>query len=182
MPTRNIFLDTNILIDYIVPARRNMYTCSVELVENVKNGQFSAWIVDYALAEALGFLKEEREKRIGTHQIPRETLSSHEIEIMVGLTDRIRKIPNLNIFAPTSIQQSEIFDKVKTVCVQATDALVLLSLLELAKKIPDITLVTRDERLRVRGGKLVQTMHPISCLNSCPKGCTSSSSCKHKKP
>jgi hypothetical protein len=181
MPIPNIFLDTNIIADCVVPLRRAKYACSYELVQKVEKGQFKAWSVDYALSETLGILKGEKEERIGTKDISRETLSAYDVTQMVSVIDEFRKTNNFEVFAPEHIPQAEIFDKVKSICVQATDALVLLSVLHLKKKLPNIVLVTRDDKLLVRGKKLVSTAHPIDFLPSCPTKCDSKSICRHRK-
>lgn len=181
MPISNIFLDTNIILDYIVPSRRRDYACSCELIAKIKNGDFKAWTADYALSETLGRLKEKREERIGVKDVLRETLSSHEIGEMVRIIEEFRKTPNFEVFAPTPVQQDEIFAKVRNVCVQASDALVLLSVLELKKKLGDVVLVTRDSKLLVRSKNLIQTAHPIDLIDSCPSNCRSMSTCTYRR-
>ena len=177
-----LFLDTNIILDFIIPSRKGRFACSVELIENIKNGNFEAWTGEYALSETLGQLKAEKEVRMGTQQLPRETVSRFDISQMVAIIENVKKIPHLTIFVSPSITQSDIFNQVQTTCVQATDAMVLLSVLELVKKIQKVTLVTRDERLGVRGSKLVATAHPVNFLAHCPRTCLSLSVCKYRKP
>jgi len=181
MSVSNLFLDTNIILDYIIPLRRDEYACSYELIEKVKKGDFKAWTVDYALSETLGMLKEKREERIGVKDILRETLSTHEISQMVRIIEEFRKTPNFEVFAPEPVSQEEIFKKVQNICVQATDALVLLSVLNLKEKLGNVILVTRDDKLLVRGKRLISTAHPIELIESCPTNCTSKSMCKYHK-
>ena len=181
MSIANLFLDTNIIVDYIIPYRQKQFPCSVKIIEEIKNGNFEAWTVDYALSETLGNLKSEKEKQMGTIKTWRETISKYDMMKMVAIIDKIKKIPHLTIFNPKPIPQSDIFDKVQNVCVQATDALILLSILELSKKIKNVTLITRDDRLRVRGGKIVPTAHPIDFLKSCPRPCSTSYTCSKRK-
>jgi len=181
MQIKNLFLDTNIIADCIVPSRRVKYACSYELVENVKKGNFKAWSVDYTLSETLGILKEEKEEKIGVKNVLRETLSAYDVTQMTNIIEQFRKTDNFEVFVPAPFPQTEIFDKVKNICVQATDALVLLSVLHLKRKLPNIILVTRDDKLLVRGKKAVTTAHPIDFLQSCPINCISKSTCKHRK-
>lgn len=181
MPISDLFLDTNTIIDYVIPSRREQFACSYELIEKVRNGDFRAWTVDYTLSETLGRLKEKREERIGVKHILRETLSSHEISQLVQIVEEFRKTPNFEVFIPKPIPQEEIFDKVRNICVQAADALVLLSALYLKETIGDLTLVTRDEKLLVRGKHLIKTAHPIELIDTCPTNCRSTSTCRHHK-
>jgi predicted nucleic acid-binding protein len=178
MAVPNIFLDTNIIVDYIVPSERIKYACSQELLERVRKGDFKAWSADYTLSETLGELKKRKEEQKGVKDILRETLSAFEIEQMAKIIEEFRKTPNLEVFEPKPTTQEKIFDKVKTVCVQATDALVLLSVLDLREKLNDIILTTRDGKLLVRAKRLVRTAHPIELIGSCPTGCTSKYECK----
>jgi len=98
LPTLNLFLDTNIIVDYIIPSERAKYGCSQKLVEKIGKGDFKAWSADYALSETLGKLKENREKSLGVRGILRETLSTHEIEEMTRIIETFRKTPNFEIF------------------------------------------------------------------------------------
>lgn len=181
LPIPNLFLDTNIILDYILPSRRAEWACSFKLIENVKLGGFKAWSADYALSETLGELKRAREERIGVSHLFKEVLSQHEISQMIKIVNEFRKTPNFRVFKPDPISQEEIFDKVKELCVQATDALVLLSALGLEEKLGNTILVTRDDRLLARGKKLVPTAHPRDLVGSCPTNCTNKSICRHYK-
>jgi predicted nucleic acid-binding protein len=175
----NVFLDTNIIVDFIVPSERAKYACSVKLIEKIGKGDFKAWSADYALSETLGKLKQNREESIGVKDVPRETLSTYEIEQMTKIIEEFKKTPNFEVFEVEPIRQMEVFDKVKTICVQATDALVILSVLSLKKKLGDITLVTRDGKLLMRGKRLIKTAHPIELVGTCPLDCGSRFTCKH---
>lgn len=181
MPVSNIFLDTNIILDYIIPSKRTEYACSCELIERVKKGDFKAWSADYALSETLGRLKERREEKLGLKDVLRETLSTHEIDQMVKIIEEFRKTPNFDIFEPEPVLQEEIFNRVKSICVQATDALVLLSALNLKAKLGDIVLVTRDKKLLERGKRMIKTAHPIELVGSCPSSCRSRSICRYHR-
>lgn len=175
------FLDTNIIIDYIIPSERAKYACSYELLERVKKGDFKAWSADYTLSETLGELKKRKEEKNGVKDVLRETLSTFEIERMTRIIEEFRKTPNLEIFEPKQTSQEKIFDKVKTVCIQATDALVLLSVLDLREKFGNIILATRDGKLLVRAKRLIQTAHPVDLIGSCPSNCISKYECKFHK-
>lgn len=181
MPISNIFLDTNIILDYIVPSRRQKYACSYELIEKVRNGSFKAWTVNYALSETLGRLKEKREERIGVKNLSRQTLSAYEISQIVQIIEQFRKTPNFEVFVPEPISQKDIFDKVQNICVQATDALVILSVLNLKEKLGNVTLVTRDRKLLIRSKRLIQTAHPIELIGSCPANCQSKFTCSYHR-
>jgi predicted nucleic acid-binding protein len=182
LKTQNLFLDTNIIVDYIIPHRRTEYACSYELVERIKKGKFKGWSTDYALAETLGNLKKEREISLQKAYVLKEVVTPYEVAGMVKIIQNLTQASNFNVFAPTPIPQVAIFNEVKDVCVQATDAFVLLSVIELRKKLPDVVLVTRDERLLVRGSKEIPTSHPIGFMTSCPSNCKSKLTCKHQKP
>ncbi len=182
LKTQNLFLDTNVIADYIVPHRRTEYACSCELVERIKKGHFKGWSADYALAETLGILKKEREISLQKGHILKEVVTPYEVTGMVKIIQNLTQASNFAVFLPSSISQVAIFDEVKNVCVQATDALVLLSVIELRKKLSDVVLVTRDDRLLVRGAKEVHTSHPIGFLGSCPSNCKSKPTCKYRKP
>lgn len=175
-------MDTNIILDYIIPSRKRDFPCSVELIKRISNGDFEAWTADYTLSETLGQLKAEKEFQMGTQKNPKETVSRFDISQMVAIIENVKKIPHLTIFSPSPISQPDIFAQVQNTCVQATDALVLLSVMELSKKIQSVLLVTRDERLGVRGSKVVKTVHPVQLLHHCPKTCGSLNICKYKTP
>jgi predicted nucleic acid-binding protein len=181
MSAQNLFLDTNIIIDYIVPSRRTEYACSYALIEKVKNGDFKAWAADYAMAETLGRLKESLEERRKISYIWKEVLTTYDVEQMVKIIDEFRKTPNFEVFRPDPISQRDIFDKVRSICVQATDALILLSVLNLKEKLSNVTLITRDNKFLIRARRLVPTAHPIHLVKSCPTNCTSKSICKHRR-
>lgn len=185
MACTNLFLDTMVIADCIIPFRRTKFACSFELMENVRKGQqhFKAWSADYSLSEALGILKEAREERLGLKYIDKQVLSTYEIAQMVSIIDEFRKTPNFEVFEPEPIPQKEIFEKVEHVCVQAKDALVLLSALSLRSKpaTANAVLVTRDDRLLVRAGKITDTAYPIDFLPSCPSICASHLNCRHRK-
>jgi len=181
MTLSNVFLDTNIILDYMLPSERTKHACSYELIEKVRRGYFKAWSADYALAETLGELKKKREEKIGVEHVLEETLSTYEIQQMIKVIEEFRKTPNFEVFKPEQISQEEIFDKVKNICIQSTDALVLLSVLKLKEKLGNITLATRDEKLLIRGKRLVQTAHPIELVRSCPINCSSKPTCKYRK-
>jgi hypothetical protein len=147
----------------------------------VKKGEFKAWSADYTLSEALGELKRRKEEKNGTKDVLRETLSNYEIEQMTRIIGEFRKTPNFEIFEPKPTPQEKIFNEVKTVCVQATDALVLLSVLDLREKLGGIILVTRDGKLLVRAKRLIRTAHPAELVGLCPSTCISRYGCKHHK-
>jgi hypothetical protein len=73
-----IFLDTEILLDYILPSRRDLYKCSCLLIDEIAKGNFKAWSVDYVLSEILGNLKGEREIKNRASHILSETLTEPE--------------------------------------------------------------------------------------------------------
>jgi len=179
MPSPNLFLDTNIILDYVLFSGGAKYACSYELVERIRKGEYEAYTADYTLAETLGELKAKREEKIGVKDIPKETLSQHEIGRMVTMIEEFRKTPHFEVFEPEPVAQEQIFDKVKSVCVQSTDALVLLSALDLKKRLGNLILVTRDEKLLARGKRLIETAHPMELVGACPPSCLSKENCRH---
>jgi hypothetical protein len=88
-------------------------------------------------------------------------------------------IPNLKILKTSNIDQEKIFQTLQNICIEATDALVLLSADELGKQVNPIELVTDDNRLLIRGSQLVKTSHPSKYLQKCPTSCPNK--CRHFK-
>jgi len=186
MPCQNLFIDTNVIVDCIIPFRRTKYACSLKLMEKVgevEQRDFRAWSTDYSLSEALGTLKDAKEERLGLKYIDKQVLSTYDIAQMVIIIDEFRKTPHFEVFEPEPIQQKEIFEKVKHVCIQAKDALVLLSALTLKNKpaTANSVLVTRDDRLLIRASRVTDTAHPVDFLDACPLTCTSRSNCTYRK-
>lgn len=181
MSLPNLFLDANIFLDCINPWRRQSFCCSNILMERIKNRYYNAWTADYILSETLGRLKGDKERELGLTHIHRQRLTRHEIDQMARIVYEFKDIPNLEVFEPEHITQEEIFDKVKTVCVQAKDALVLLSALNLRNNVSNVTLVTRDDRLIYRGRVLIDVAHPSKYVDSCPQECRSITTCNYRK-
>jgi len=182
MSIQNIFLDAEILLDFILPTRRNQYKCSCQLVEEIGKGNFKAWSADYVLSEILGKLKGEQEEKNRTQRILRETLTEYEKGAIQKIVWDVKNIPNFKIFEPTNpITQQLIYETVRKLCIQTKDALVLLTALDAKNKLKDIELVTRDNKLLVRGKKEIATAHPSKFITNCPKDCQSYSSCRYRK-
>jgi len=183
MPVSNLFLDSSILLDNIIPRRRKQHSCSCKLIEEIRThkDRFNAWTADFNLSETLGQLKNEKEVEEGKSYSPYELLTPHQIGKMVEIIEAFTQVENIEIFKPKPILQEELFEKVKNLCIQAKDALVLASALYLKKEIgKDVILVTRDERLLIRGRKAMRTTHPINLIDSCPE-CLGYSTCKFRK-
>jgi hypothetical protein len=182
MPPSNVFLDTSVLLDTILPSRRNQYKCSDSLVDCVRTGRIKGLIADYVLSEIMGILKLELERKKGTSNVARETLSPSEKVGLQGIVNNIIKIPNLKIFTPSKpISQQDIYNLVCRVCVQTKDALVLLTAMEASIKIADFGLVTRDERLLARSRSQIACAHPVAFISKCPADCLSHSFCRHRR-
>jgi hypothetical protein len=181
LPT-NIFLDTEILLDNIIPSRRDQFKCSCLLIDDVTNGKLKALTADYVLSEIMGNLKSEKEAKKGTSYIPRETLTPFEKLQIQNIVMTVKNIPNLKIFSPTKpISQQDIYNIVSKICVQTKDALVLLTALDARSQIAGIGLITRDERLLVRSKSQIASAHPSEYITKCPHDCQSIASCRHRK-
>lgn len=182
MPPSNVFLDTEVLVDNIVPNRRNQFKCSCLLIDDVKSGKLKALIADYVLSEVTGNLKSEKEAKKGTSNVAKETLSPTDKIDIQNIVKTVTSIPNLKVFIPSQpISQQDIYNLVSVVCVQTKDALVLLSALDIKNSIRDIVLVTRDERLLVRSKAKITSAHPSEYINRCPFDCLSRTLCRHRK-
>lgn len=182
MCPNDIFLDTEILLDYIIPSRRDLYKCSSLLIEEITKGDLKAWTADYVLSEILGNLKSAREAKNQTQHILRETLTEPEKLTIQKIVWELRNIPNFKIFQPPNpITQQQIYDIVKRLCIQTKDAMVLLTALEAQSILRNLELVTRDNKLSVRSKNEIMVAHPSKFIKSCPRDCLSYSSCKYKK-
>ncbi|MHA1628559.1 MAG: hypothetical protein ACTSVS_00025 [Candidatus Heimdallarchaeota archaeon] len=183
MSSKHLFLDANILLDLIIPWRRKSFLCSDILMNEIKKGNFRGWTVDYVMSEILGELKAEREKKIGVSNISKQTLSPYEVKKLELIVINLRNIPNFDIFKPDPpITQEKIFKTLKELCIQAKDALVILSAVALQRKVGNVTFITRDQKLLVRGKKLINTANPSFFMASCPQSCLSYKNCKYRKP
>jgi predicted nucleic acid-binding protein len=182
MLSDEIFLDTEILLDYIVPSRRDLYKCSCLLLEEIAKGNLKAWSADYVLSEILGNLKGEREEKNRTSHILSETLTELEKATIQKIVSNVKNIPNFKIFQPTKpITQQQIYEIVKRLCIQTKDAIVVLTALDARNTLKGIELVTRDNKLLVRSKKEITTAHPSKFIKSCPRDCLSYFSCKYRK-
>ena len=177
----NFFIDTQILVDSIIPYRSQRFLCSKLLINDISKGVRKGWIIDYVLSETLGELKNNLEKKKHLDYLKREVLSDFEIERLVEIIEQVKRIPNLEIFKTPIIEQKEIFYKVRNLCVEAKDALILISALQIREKWGSIILVSRDERFLVRAKKEVSTAHPSEFIKKCPEECLSKNICKFYK-
>ena len=174
---QNLFIDTQIFIDLILPQRARLFPCSKMLIDSIKSGAYNGWTIDFVLSEVLGQLKSDLERSKGLTYLKRDVLSRFEVNQIVTIIEQIKKIPNLKIFETPPVNQREIYNKVKDLCVQTKDALILISALKAQQKIRNIVLVTRDERFLMRGKKEIATAHPCNYIDRCPDSCPSRSSC-----
>ena len=60
---KSIFLDTNVFLDAYLPDDKK--PCSLDLLNSIRMGKIEGFTCDYVLAEVLGKLKEEKEKKLG---------------------------------------------------------------------------------------------------------------------
>jgi len=151
------------------------------LLDQIKSGNYNGWSVDYVLSEVLGELKADIERRKGLTYLKRDALSRLEISELVTTIEMVKKIPNLKIYKTPSINQIEIYDKVKNLCIQAKDALILISAINLQQGTGNVVLITRDERLLIRGKKEIRTAHPSEYINRCPNNCPTKNICSFYK-
>jgi predicted nucleic acid-binding protein len=178
----DIFIDTEILLDYIIPDRRTKFMCSCLLVEEISKGNLKALTADYVLSEIMGKLKSEKEQRKGTGHIQKETLNTTEKIEIQRIVQTVKDIPNLKIFTPTrDISQQEIYEIVRNTCVQTKDALVLLTALDAKNKYKNLGLITRDEKLLIRSKSKIISFHPSDYINKCPPDCVTKGACHHRK-
>jgi len=177
----NLFIDAQIFVDFTIPYRSKRYQCSKLLLSKISGGVHRGWTVDYVLSETLGELKNDLERHKHLDYLKREALSDFEIRGLVKIIEQIKKIPNLEIFKAPVTEQKEIYEKVKNLCIEASDALILISALRVREKLGDIILTTRDERFLIRGRKEVQTAHPSEFIDKCPPQCLSKNVCRFYK-
>jgi len=181
LPT-NIFVDTEILLDNIIPERREQFKCSCLLIDEVSNGRLTAFTADYVLSEIMGILKTTKEIRKGTAHLLYETLTPTEKAAIQSIIVSLTNMPNLKIFTPIKpISQKDIYDLVRSICIQTKDALVLLTALEAKSKLKELELVTRDAKLMVRSKSQIASAHPSAYINKCPSDCLSKFSCRYRK-
>lgn len=167
-------------MDYLVPTRRKDFPCSERLLRNLPNLGCNGWTTDYVLAETLGELKNALEWKLGKQHIKASVLSMHQIKHLEKIVNQVTHFPSLSILKSPIITQKEIYSIVRDLCVQAKDALVLLSTQKLGTKFANIKLVTRDGKLLSRGKKIVKTAHPSDMLGKCPTTC-SKTRCPHRR-
>lgn len=167
-------------MDYLVPTRRKDFPCSESLLRNLSNLGCNGWTTDYILAETLGELKNALERKLGKQHIKSSVLTPHEIKKLEKIVNQVTYFPFLSTLKSPTITQKEIYGAVRDFCVQAKDALVLLSTKKLTTKFANIKLVTRDGKLLSRGKKIVKTAHPSEILGKCPTAC-SKTGCPHRK-
>jgi hypothetical protein len=166
-----ILIDTNIVLDHILPQRRQDFPCSESLLRNLVLVNCEAWLTDYALAESLGELKSNLEKKLGIHQVKSQGLSPQQISGLENIVNQILSFPHLHVFRSPNITQKEIYDVVRKACVQAKDALLIVSVEKLRLTYPKAKLVTRDEKLLSRAPLIVDTVYPSEILGKCPLTC-----------
>ena len=177
----NLFLDTKVFLDYVIPARKRDFACSTILLGRIGSGKYEAWTNDFVLSELLGELKADIERRKGFTQIKQDVLSNYEIQELVRIIEQVKKIPNLTIFSDP-VDQHEVYETVRKACIETKDATILLSAISLYNRLRRPTwLVTRDERVLVRAGRLFSIQHPCSLIESCPHDCGSRDTCEHRK-
>jgi hypothetical protein len=93
---------------------------------------------------------------------------------MVEVINNIRQIPNLTIIKTSNINQQQVFETLKNVCVGTTDVIVLMSADELQKNLASLELVTGDNKLLTKGKKMITTTHTSfygRCQSTCMKPC-----------
>ena len=151
------------------------------LVDNIRQGDYNGWTVDYVLSELLGELKGDMERKKGVDHILTETLSSYEITSLVQIVEGLRSMPHLEVFKTPFIEQSKIYEKVRSLCIEAKDAIILISALQLRGTMKNIVLTTRDGKFLVRANKEIATAHPSKYLTKCPVQCLSKSVCRFSK-
>ncbi len=171
----NLFLDSNVLIDHLCNA--DACLCNEKLLQKIENGRFTAWISDFVYSEALGELKNRLEKKKGLKVAFRETISSFERTTMIQTIETFKKIPNLkSVTIP--LDQKLIYTRVKTLCIEAKDAPIVLCVEELAKKISHVFLVTADMHSLFFKARTVKTLHPSFHLDKCTSACRSYYNCR----
>jgi hypothetical protein len=181
----HLFLDTTIFIDSLVPRRSKWYPCSDLLLNKIRDGTYKGWTVDYVLSELLGNLKGELQNHRHLGHIPKEVLSGQDILGLTQTIEGVKRMPNLEISKARAIEQKEIYEKVKTLCIETKDAPILISTLEVQERLKQlgcpIFLITRDERFMIRARKEILTAHPSKFIVKCPNECLSKNTCKHRK-
>ena len=168
------------MLDYIVPTRRQDFPCSVSLLRNLTKFGCNGWTTDYVLAETLGQLKNALERKLGQQHVKSPVLSTQQIKHLENIISKVVYFPNFHVFKLPIITQKEMYNVVRDGCVQAKDALVILSTRKLGAKLSGAKLVTRDEKLLYRGKKMINTAHPSDILPKCPSVC-SKTRCAHRK-
>jgi hypothetical protein len=182
MLPRNVFIDTEIFLDNIIPERRNQFKCSCLLIDEVSKGNLVGVSADYVLSEIMGNLKTAKEVKKGTAHLSKETLTSAEKAEIQSIVSDVKNIPHLTIFKPIKeISQMDIYNMVSNLCIQTKDALVLLTALDARNKLGDIGFLTRDEKLLVRSRSQINSFHPVAYISKCPSDCQSKLSCSHHK-
>jgi len=175
----DLFLDSNILINHFCEADK--YLCSSQLIDKVENGDYIAWVSDFVYSEALGELKNRLEKRKGLKVSKGEVISKTELERMIETIETFKKTRHLNSTS-VSLNQTMIYDRVKTLCIQAKDAPIVMCVEELEQKLKkNVYLVTADmDTLFFKAKRLVKTLHPSFHMEKCTSLCPSYFSCDWK--
>lgn len=181
MQPKNLFIDTSVILDTIFKNDLYNHRCSGILLDLIRNGTYKGWTADYTLCEMLGRMKEKLEAKKQIAYDLKNRLTAQDIAPIIRAVEELRNIPNFEVFKTTKITQEDIYNVVKETCVQAKDALVLLSAIEAGNKLKEITLVTWDGRLLYRGRSKISTAHPSTLISCCPRDCGSIASCKFRK-
>lgn len=167
----DLFLDSNILIKHFCQA--GDYLCTEELLEKIEKGTYTGWVSDFVYSETLGQLKNEFERRKRLKIFNEEFIPKPELRKMIDTIELFKKIPHVKS-TTMLIDQRVIYDRVKTLCIEAKDAPVVMCVEYLEKSLSrQVYLVTADmHSLFFKVKRLVRSLHPsfhlIKCKIECP--------------
>lgn len=170
-------MDSNILIKHFCQA--DTYLCTEELLEKVGKGEYNAWVSDFVYSETLGELKNAFEKRKNLKSFQGEFIPKKEIDKMISAIELFKKIPNIKS-AEIPLEQDKIYDRVKTLCIEAKDAPIVISVEQLEKMLSrEVYLVTADmHSLFFKVKRLIRPLHPSFHMKQCKTECPSYHRCR----
>jgi hypothetical protein len=173
----DLFLDSNILIKHFCQA--DDYLCTEQLLDKIEKGDYNAWISDFVYSETLGELKNDYEKKRRLKPFEGEFIPKPALEKMIGTIEDFKKTPNLKS-TTIPLDQTMIYDRVRTLCIEAKDAPVVMCVEYLEKTLGrQVYLVTADMRsLFFKVKRLVRPLHPSFHMEECKTECPSYHSCQ----